>query len=192
MGYLKAIRYLSKKILLPTFVILGNFVALLYATLVMMLDNNNSLLTIVLVAAMIASYIIAMYFGNYMSSSGLSSVVSSEPQLELVLQKDGRIELREKENVGLLVSAILGLLLSLIGIPLFLIGSIRAMISSNIRKMYANASIEMFNDGNADKVKKAKITMVVCFVIIFIMIALAIYIHLSKGIDLLSFFKSKY
>ena len=192
MEYLKAIRYLSKKLLLPTFIILGNFAALLYTACVMMSDNNNGLLTVVLVVAMIASYLIATYFGNYMCSGGLSAVVSSEPNLELVLQKDGRIEIREGENYGLLVSAILGLLLSLIGIPLFLIGLIRATLSSKIREMYANASAEMFGDGDDDEIKKAKITIAICFFIIFAMIALAIYIQVSKNIDIFQLFRPKY
>lgn len=187
MELLNAIKFLAKKYLLPTFIILGNFIAIFYTGCVMMSDNNNVLLALLEVAGTIASFFIATYFGNFMCSGGLKPVMAAEPDLELVLKKDGRIEIKQKENVNLFVAAIFGLFLSFFGIPLFLIGFIRALCSLNIRKSYANATAKIL-DGDEENKKKIKVMLIICFSIIFVMLAVSILVHISKGINILNLF----
>lgn len=187
MELLNAIKFLAKKYLLPTFIILGNFIAIFYTGCVVMSDNNNVWLTLLEVAGTIAFFFVATYFGNFICSGGLKSVMAAEPDLELVLKKDGRIEIKQKENVNLFVAAIFGLFLSFFGIPLFLIGFIRALCSLNIRKLYANATAKIL-DGDEENKKKIKIMLIICFSIIFVMLAVSVLVHISKGINILNLF----
>ncbi len=140
-NFFKSLIALIIQILIPSLFILGMFFFMYYIGVVSYKSDNIALLLLWLLSFIVVIFIIPV-ISSLLTSGLTNGIFLSADKISYEIKYEGNDTFTIKEKsadgtFGLVLNAILGVLISLVGLIIFIIGFFRLIISTNFREMYA-------------------------------------------------------